>query len=71
MKTANHKGKKVIIIRYSTQNCRVCPADQHEKLSKSDTPWSESCPLVPTSELSGITDVKKTKKKAVALKKAA
>jgi len=64
MRTANHKGQQVNIIRFSTKNCRICPSKLYEKRNASDVPWSESCELVPTSELSNIKVVKEEKKKA-------
>jgi len=71
MRTAKHKGKKVNIIRFSTKNCRICPSELYEKRNASETPWSESCELVPTSELSEIKELSEKKKKKAVLKIAA
>jgi len=62
-RTAKYKNKKVAIIRYSTKNCRICPMTEYEAKVNSDVCFSDSCELVPTNELTEVTDVKKTKKK--------
>jgi len=61
--TATHKGKNVVVIRKGEKQCRICPINEYEKRAASDVRFSESCELVPTSELSNIKKVEQPKKK--------
>jgi len=62
--SAKHKGRLVVVIRSGKKNSRICPMNEYQNRAGSEDRFSESCEIVPTSELTDITKVNKTKKKA-------